>query len=134
MSSLFQYKIKTFWKQQTANQTANSKQWQHVFSHFLITHGQKIFFFFAYMKIASGTRKEAGRLTENRDGKCDVRLLAFPSLSRSQMPHIEQSVYTIWRQNLHNKTSLLSVINCMRSPLVYSMLTPAKMQKEINLA
>ena len=34
MSSLFQYKIKTFWKQQTANKTANSKQRQHVFSHF----------------------------------------------------------------------------------------------------
>ena len=26
MSCLFQYKIKTFWKQQTANKTANSKQ------------------------------------------------------------------------------------------------------------
>ena len=34
MSSLFQEKIKTFWKQQTANETANSKQQQHVFSHF----------------------------------------------------------------------------------------------------
>ena len=33
MSSLFQYKIKTFWKQQTANKTVNSKQRQHVFSH-----------------------------------------------------------------------------------------------------
>ena len=33
MSSLFQYKIKTFWKQQTANLTANSKQRQHLFSH-----------------------------------------------------------------------------------------------------
>ena len=37
MSSLFQYKIKTFWKPQTANKTANSKQRQHVFSHFFPT-------------------------------------------------------------------------------------------------
>ena len=41
MSSLFQYKIKTFWKQQTANPTANSKQQQHVFSH-LFVFGNKV--------------------------------------------------------------------------------------------
>ena len=62
---------------------------------------------FTHMNLAAGTREEPRKLTENRDGKCDVKLLAFTSLSRSQMPHIEQSVYTIWRQNLHNKTSLL---------------------------
>ena len=41
MSSLFQYKIKTFWKQQTANKTANSKQRQHVFSHFNYTNANR---------------------------------------------------------------------------------------------
>ena len=62
---------------------------------------------FTHMNLAAGIGREVRRLTENRDGKCDVKLLAFPSLSRSQMPHKEQLVYTIWRQNLHNKTSLL---------------------------